>query len=147
MTSRAEKIKILFLCTGNACRSQMAEGWARHLKSDFIDPYSAGVSPHGVDRRAVEVMREAGVDISGQESKHIDTLEHIEFDYVITLCDNAEQSCPVLPARTRVLHVGFDDPPKLALLARSDEEALNAYRQVRDKIRAFIETLPRSLQE
>jgi arsenate reductase len=139
------KLKILFLCTGNSCRSQMAEGWARTLKSDVIEPYSAGIETHGLNPLAVKVMAEAGVDISGQRSKHVDELKGIPFDYVITVCDHAHESCPLFPGRTRLLHVGFDDPPRLARDARSEQEALKHYRRVRDEIRAFVESLPESL--
>ncbi|HQY89691.1 MAG TPA: arsenate reductase ArsC [Tepidisphaeraceae bacterium] len=140
-----QKLKIMFLCTGNSCRSQMAEGWARHLKSDVIDAHSAGVSPHGMNQRAIAVMREAGVDITGQSSKHVDALAHIAFDYVVTVCGHANETCPIFLGKTRVVHVGFDDPPKLAQGAKSEEDALSPYRRVRDEIRAFIETLPESL--
>jgi arsenate reductase len=135
------KHKILFLCTGNSCRSQMAEGWARHLRGDTLDAYSAGVEPHGMNERAVRVMREAGVDISTQTSKHVDAVKHIPFDYVVTVCDHAHETCPVFTGRTRVVHVGFDDPPKLAKSAASEEDALHHYRRVRDEIRAFIENI------
>jgi arsenate reductase len=138
-------LKVLFLCTGNACRSQMAEGWARKLKSGRIEPYSAGVIAHGLDPRAVAVMAEAGVDISRQRSKHLGELRDHQFDYVVTLCGHAHENCPVFPGATRVIHVGFDDPPSLAARARSEEEALEHYRRVRDEIRAFIETLPDAL--
>jgi len=134
MGKESEKLKILFLCTGNSCRSQMAEGWTRRLKSDAVEAYSGGVVPHGVDPRAVQAMAEVGVDISDQVSKDVDTLEHIEFDYVITLCDKANQSCPVFPAKTKLLHVGFDDPPKLAAGAQTEEEAMVHYRRVRDEL-------------
>ncbi len=147
METEKEKIKVLFLCTGNACRSQMAEGWTRHLQGQWIDARSAGVEPHGVDPRAVTAMAEAGVDISGQQSKHLDTLEGMEFDYVITLCGNAQQSCPVFPAKTRVMHAGFDDPPALAKGVPSEEEAMSHYRRVRDEIREFVEKLPQHLTE
>ena len=140
-----EKLKILFLCTGNSCRSQMAEGWSRHLKSDAIDAYSAGVEPHGMNKTAVAVMKEAGVDISGQDSKHVDDLLGVRFDYVVTVCDNAHESCPVFPGKTKVIHVGFDDPPALAKTAKTEAEAIGHYRRVRDEIRAFIETLPAGL--
>ncbi len=140
------KTRILFLCTGNSCRSQMAEGWARHLKGDVIEPYSAGIERHGMNPRAIRVMREAGVDISGQNSKLIGELPLQEFDYVITVCDHAHESCPLFPGRTRVVHAGFDDPPRLAAGADSEEEKLVPYRRVRDEIRAFVETLPESLQ-
>ena len=138
-------LKILFLCTGNSCRSQMAEGWTRHLKSGLLEPYSAGIETHGLNPNAVKVMAEAGVDISGQRSKRLDALGAIQFDHVITVCDNAHESCPVLPGPTRVTHVGFDDPPRLAKEAATEEEALNHYRRVRDEIRAFVATLPEAL--
>lgn len=139
------KIKVLFLCTGNSCRSQMAEGWARKLKSDGIEPYSAGIEAHGLNLHAVQVMAEAGVDISGQRSKHLNELQGVEFDYVVTVCGHAHEHCPVFPGKVKVVHVGFDDPPKLAADAKSDEERLAPYRRVRDEIKAFIETLPESL--
>ncbi len=141
----AERLKVLFLCTGNACRSQMAEGWARRLKADSIEPYSAGIVAHGLDPRAVTVMAEKGVDISGQTSKHVDELADREFDFVVTVCDNASENCPVLPGVRSVVHVGFDDPPSLARGARTEDEALAHYRRVRDEIRAFVETLPQAL--
>jgi len=140
-----DKLKILFLCTGNSCRSQMAEGWARFLKGDVIEPYSAGVDPHGMNPRAVRAMAEAGVDISRSKSKHVDTLAAIPFDYVITVCDHAHETCPIFPGNTKVIHVGFDDPPRLAQNAQSEEESLTYYRRVRDEIRSFIETLPNAL--
>ncbi len=136
-------MNILFLCTGNSCRSQMAEGWARHLKADFFNAYSAGVEKHGLNPLAVKAMAEAGVDIAGQESKTIDELpQDVEFDYVVTVCNNAHEQCPFFPAKTKVVHVGFDDPPLLARNALSQEEALSHYRRVRDEIRAFIADLP-----
>jgi arsenate reductase len=141
-----EKIRVLFLCTGNSCRSQMAEAWTRHLKADLIEPYSAGVEPKGVDPGAIKVMAEAGIDISGQVSKDVASLRHLEFDYVITLCDDAHEACPFFPAKTRVLHVAFDDPPKLAQSARSEEEAVGHYRRVRDEIMKFVKTLPDFLE-
>jgi len=134
----APKLKILFLCTGNSCRSQMAEGWARHLHGGAIDARSAGIAPHGLDPLAVRVMAEAGVDISGQRSKHIDELKDIVFDYVVTVCGHADEQCPVFPATTQRLHAGFDDPPRLARHAANDEERLAPYRRVRDEIRTFI---------
>ena len=135
------KTKILFLCTGNSCRSQMAEGWARRLKSDMLEPYSAGVEPHGMNPLAVKVMAEAGVDISRQSSKHLNTLAHVPLDYVVTVCDHANETCPVFPGKVKRLHVGFDDPPKLAKDAPNEEEALKHYRRVRDEIRGFIERI------
>jgi arsenate reductase len=138
----SNKLKILFLCTGNSCRSQMAEGWARHLKSEVIEPYSAGIETHGLNPNAVKVMAEAGVDISNHQSKHVDTLKIIPFDFVITVCGHANENCPIFPRKAKVMHVGFDDPPKLAKNSASQEEALGHYRRVRDQIRHFIERLP-----
>jgi len=142
-----KNIKILFLCTGNSCRSQMAEGWTRHLKGDQIDVWSAGVEPHGLNLNAVKVMAEAGVDISGHRSTHVRDVLDIPFDTVITVCDHARESCPLFPRPVRKIHKSFDDPPFLAKSAASEEEVLNIYRRVRDEIRAFVETLPESLEE
>ena len=139
------KMRILFLCTGNSCRSQMAEGWARHLKGNLIEPFSAGLEAHGLNPRAVEVMAEADVDISAHRSQRITDLGDLDLDYVVTVCGHADENCPVFPGNTRVVHVGFDDPPKLAANATSDEEALFAYRRVRDEIRDFVSALPESL--
>lgn len=140
-----DKLKILFLCTGNSCRSQMAEGWAYHLKSVAIEAYSAGIETHGLNPYAVKVMQEAGVDISGHRSKLLNSLMNITFDWVITVCDNARETCPVFPGKVKRYHISFNDPPKLAANAKTEEEALPHYRQVRDEIRQFIETLPESL--
>jgi arsenate reductase len=142
-----EKRKILFLCTGNSCRSQMAEGLTRHLHGDRLEPYSAGVDPHPVDPRAVKAMAEAGVDISKHRSKDVSEFEALEFDYVVTVCDRARESCPFFPAKTRVLHQGFDDPPKLAVDSPTEEEAMAHYRRVREEIRAFVQRLPEVLGE
>jgi arsenate reductase (thioredoxin) len=140
-------LKVLFLCTGNSCRSQMAEGWARHLKGDQIKPYSAGIEAHGLNPDAVRVMAEAGADISGQRSTLVSEFRGVEFDYVVTVCDNAHESCPVFPGRAKVIHVSFDDPPLLAANAKTEAEQLATYRRVRDEIRAFVETLPNALNE
>src|SRR3990170_9157468 len=113
-------MRILFLCTGNSCRSQMAEGWARHLKGDVIEPYSAGIETHGLNPDAVRVMAEAGVNISGHRSKKVDEFRDVGFDYVITVCGHAHETCPTFPGRTKVIHVGFDDPPKLAKGAKNE---------------------------
>lgn len=147
MQETVRKLKVLFLCTGNSCRSQMAEGWARRLKGDVIEPYSAGIETHGLNQNAVKVMAEAGVDISGHRSKHVDEVRDIPFDYVVTVCDDAHESCPLFPGRTKVVHVGFDDPPRLAKQAKSEQEALNHYRRVRDEIRRFVESLPDGLEK
>lgn len=133
--------KMLFLCTGNSCRSQMAEGWARHLHADLLEVYSAGVVKTGVDPRAVQVMSEAGVDISGQFSKTVEELPVQDFDAVITLCDQANESCPFFPGNVRRLHQGFDDPPSLATGLDSEEDMLKVYRRVREEIRQFIADL------
>ncbi len=139
------KIKILFLCTGNSCRSQMAEGWASHLKNDVIEAWSAGIEKHGMNKLAIEVMAEAGVDISGHHAKLISELPVQDFDYVVTLCDHAHESCPLFPGKAKIIHRGFDDPPRLAADAADKEEALDHYRRVRDAIRDFVATLPDSL--
>jgi arsenate reductase len=123
----------------------MAEGWARHLMSDVIEPFSAGVEVHGVNPLTVKVMAEAGVDISRQYSKHVRELMNIPFDCVVTVCDQANETCPIFPGSVKRIHVSFDDPPTLAKGAKTEEEALPYYRRVRDEIRFFIEKLPESL--
>jgi arsenate reductase len=143
----ARKLTILFLCTGNSCRSQMAEGWARHLKGEVIEPYSAGIEKHGLNHHAAKVMAETGVDISGHTSKTLADLEGVTFDYVVTVCGHAHETCPMFPGDAKVVHVGFDDPPKLAAGESDPDKALNHYRRVRDEIRSFAETLPQCLQE
>lgn len=143
------KLRVLFLCTGNACRSQMAEGWARRLHADAVEAHSAGTRPGRVDPRAIAVMREAGVDISAHRSKHFEEVlgngAGVDLDWVVTVCDRANESCPVLPGDARRLHAGFDDPPRLAETAADEAEALAHYRRVRDEIRAFVEELPARL--
>ncbi len=145
MQSREPRLKVLFLCTGNACRSQMAEGWARALEGAIIEPFSAGVEARGLDPRAVQVMTEAGVDISSQRSKRVADLGDIAFDCVVTVCDDAREACPVFSGAAKKLHRRFDDPPLLATHAATEEEALSHYRRVRDEIRAFVAGLPGSL--
>jgi len=142
-----DKIKILFLCTGNSCRSQMAEGWTRHLKSGVIDAVSAGVETHGLNPLAVKVMAEAGVDISSHRSTHVDEYLGAPLDWVVTVCGHANENCPFFPGAVKKVHVGFDDPPALARNAESEEAALNHYRRVRDEIRRFVEGLPASLTD
>ncbi len=136
------KTRILFLCTGNSCRSQMAEGWMRYFYSDSIEVYSAGVEVHGLNSRAVQVMAEAGVDISGHRSKLVDEYAGMDFDFVVTVCDHAREVCPWFPAKIEVLHRGFDDPPSLAKNVGTEEEVLALYRRVRDEIRDYIRTFP-----
>ena len=140
-------IRILFLCTGNSCRSQMAEGWAKHLKADTIEPYSAGIETHGLNPNAVRVMEEAGVGISQHRSKHVRELDGVEFDYVVTVCGHAYENCPIFPGKATIIHVGFDDPPKLAAAAETEEERLAAYRRIRDEIRSYIVQLPEVLYD
>jgi arsenate reductase len=125
----------------------MAEGWAKALKPESVEAYSAGIETHGLNEHAVRVMEEAGVDISDHESKALADLAGVDFDYVVTVCDHAYQTCPVFPGNARVIHAGFDDPPRLAQGAESEEEALAPYRRVRDEIRAFVECLPEALKE
>lgn len=141
-----EKKRILYLCTGNSCRSQMAEAFTNKIKADQFNAQSAGVEPKKIDPKAVKAMAEVGIDISNQESKDIDSIGNLEFDYVVTLCDNAKESCPFFPAKTRLMHKGFEDPPKLAEGA-NDEEAMEHYRRVREEIRAFVEKLPAVLED
>lgn len=141
-----EKLKILFLCNGNSCRSQMAEGWTKKLNGDIVDVYSAGVETHGINPHAVEVMAEAGVDISNHRSKLVDEFKDIDLDAVITVCGHAHETCPYFPPRCKVIHVGFDDPPRLAEeIAKqngSNERQLDCFRKVRDEIKAFVEKMP-----
>lgn len=144
-----KKLKVLFLCTGNSCRSQMAEGWCRRLKGDVIEAYSAGIEAYGLNPDAVKVMAEAGVDISGHKSKSVEELEGLEPDYVVTVCDHANETCPLLLGRHKKIHAGFEDPPKkaerLAAKGASKEEQLDCYRKASNEIRLFIQTLPESL--
>jgi arsenate reductase len=145
------KIKVLFLCTGNSCRSQMAEGWARHLKGDTIAAYSAGIEIHGLNPNAVKVMAEVGVDISGHRSQHVDEFKDIPLDVVVTVCSHAHETCPVFPGHAKVIHVGFDDPPRMAreraAQGASQEEQLDCYREVRDALKTYVETLPEALSQ
>lgn len=136
---QANKPHVLFLCTGNSCRSQMAEGWARHFLGERIEPYSAGIEAHGMNPNAMKVMAEAGVNISKQSSKLADSLKDVPLDLVVTVCGHANESCPVFLTKAKLEHVGFDDPPKLAKEAATEGEALGHYRRVRDEIRDFVE--------
>lgn len=138
--------KILFLCTGNSCRSQMAEGLCRSLRGDLFEVYSAGIETHGLNPNAVKVMAEIGIDISGHRSQNISEFNNTEFEYVVTVCDNARESCPFFPAKTRLLHHSFEDPPKLAANAKTEEEKLGHYRRVRDEIKNFVLSLPEALE-
>jgi arsenate reductase (thioredoxin) len=142
------RLRVLFLCTGNSCRSQMAEGWARHLKGDQIEAHSAGTRPQGLNPLAARVMQEVGVDISRQSSKDVRDLlnQEQQFDCIVTVCDSAAEACPVPPAEAHIVHAPFADPPRLAEGARSEAEALVHYRRVRDEIRRFVEGMPSVLR-
>lgn len=133
------KKNVLFLCTGNSCRSQMAEGWARHFHGSTINAYSAGIEAHGMNPNAVQVMKDAGVDILGQASKLADSLADVNLDLVVTVCGHADEHCPAFLTKSKLVHVGFDDPPKLAKDAANDQEALAHYSRVRDEIRDFVQ--------
>jgi arsenate reductase len=124
----------------------MAEGLCRHHWPERFECASAGIEKHGLNERAVRVMAEIGIDIGGHSSKTLDELGSLAFDLVITVCGHADESCPVFPGRTRVVHHGFDDPPRLALDAATEEEALAPYRRVRDEIDEFIRQLPALVQ-
>ncbi len=141
MTSQSRKEKILFLCTGNSCRSQMAEGLARHFQGDRFEVFSAGIEAHGLNPYAVLVMAEIGIDISGHCSKRLGDLKDLTFDRVVTVCGHANENCPLFPGKTKVTHVGFEDPPKLAKGLTDEAQILPIYRRVRDEIRAFVETM------
>ena len=146
-----QKLKLLFLCTGNSCRSQMAEGWTRHLKGEVIEAYSAGIETHGLNPHMVKVMAEVGVDVTSQKSENIRDFADTQLDVVVTVCGHAHETCPVFPANCKVVHSGFPDPPKmakeLAEQGASEDEQLECYRKVRDEIKSYVESLPNSLQE
>ena len=146
-----KKLKLLFLCTGNSCRSQMAEGWARQLKGDSIEAFSAGIETHGLNPNMVKVMEEVGVDVTDQKSENIRDFVDTQLDVVVTVCGHAHETCPVFPANCKVVHSGFSDPPKmakeLAEQGASEEAQLDCYRKVRDEIKEYILTLPESLEE
>lgn len=129
------KIKILFLCTGNSCRSQMAEGFTKHYFSHLFDVYSAGTKPQEINKLTLKVMKEIGIDISKQYSKNVLDLMEKDFDYVITLCGDAKENCPVFPKKSKVYHKGFRDPAKVKGF---EEEVLKIYREVRDEIKNFV---------
>ena len=147
MQEAVRKMKVMFLCTGNSCRSQMAEGWARHLWGGRIEAYSAGLEKHGMNPYAIQVMSEAGVNITQQTSKTVAELGPVDFDYVVTVCGHANEHCPMFPGQAKVVHVGFDDPPKLSAGLPDGEARLAVYRRVRDEIRVFVETLPEFLSK
>lgn len=133
------KPNILFLCTGNSCRSQMAEAWLRELKATKYQAQSAGIEQHGLNQLAIQVMAESGVDMSDHVSKTLTSLDTNQFDYVFTVCGHAHETCPYFPGSAKVIHVGFDDPPKLAESLSDPSDILDCYRRVRDEIKTFIE--------
>lgn len=139
------KIRILFLCTGNSCRSQMAEGFGKKFFGDKYDIYSAGIEKHGMNPRAMKVMAEKGVELTLHSSKTLSDLGAIEFDYVFTVCGHANENCPVFLGQAKVIHVGFDDPPKLAIRLCDEEKILDQYRRVRDEIEIFTKNLEKHL--
>jgi len=141
-----EKVKsILFLCTGNSCRSQMAHGFANAILGGKFASYSAGIESHGLNPFAVKVMQEAGIDISRHQSQTLDEFEEDQFDYVLAVCEHAASNCPTFPAKTNIITHQFDDPPKLAKEAKTDEEALSHYRRVRDEIKQWVTSLPEQM--
>lgn len=141
------KPKILFLCTGNSCRSQMAEGWTKHLFPNQFEAFSAGTEPQELNQNAVKVMKESYIDISNGKPKLLQSLDSISFDLVVTVCDDAAQTCPTPPKNTRILHRSFDDPPRLAKTAKTEDEAMQHYRRIRDEIKEFVLTLPNLLEK
>ena len=143
MSQNKEKLNVLFLCTGNSCRSQMTEGWARYLKSDCIEAFGAGVAPYKLSERAVQVMAEAGIDISDQYSKHVDDLSGLDFDYVITLCDSARHHCPVYSGKTKMIHHSFEDP---MFAVGTKAQILAEFRRIRDQIRDFVAAMRENLK-
>lgn len=140
------KKKIMFLCTGNSCRSQMAEGWARNYWGNEFEVFSAGTKKHGMNERAVKVMKEAGVDISSHFSKTTQELPEVTFDYVVTVCDSAKENCPYFPGG-KIIHVGFQDPPALTKEMTNEEEILAVYRRVRDEIEVFVKEMKKVLEK
>ena len=133
--TRPMKTKILVLCTGNSCRSQIAEGFLKHFANDKADVYSAGIETHGVNPRAIATMKEVGIDISDQTSNNVNEYRHLEFHYVITVCDNAKEKCPYFPATVKMLHHNFPDPAKAK---GSEEEIMAQFRSTRELIHAYM---------
>lgn len=134
------KKNVLFLCTGNSCRSQMAEGWGKALKGDFFNFYSAGTKKHGLNSNAVKVMQEADVDISNHQSNTTDELLDVKMDFVFTVCSDAHENCPFFPGG-KIIHIGFDDPPRLTKDMTDEEEILEVYRRVRDEIKDMVKNI------
>lgn len=126
--------KVLVLCTGNSCRSQLAEGFLRKFAGNQAEIYSAGIETHGVNPKAIQVMSEVGIDISAHTSNHVDEYNNIDFDYVITVCDNAKESCPYFPSQAVKLHYNFPDPAKAK---GTEQEIMQEFRRVRDLIKDY----------
>ena len=145
MNSGREKLNILFICSGNSFRSQIAEAWGNHLRGDEYNFYSAGTRPHAINPRAVQVMAMAGIDMSHHVAKDISALDR-SMDVVITVCDKAKESCPVFPQAPKVIHVDIEAPSAQARQAANEEEALAIYCRVRDELRAMVEGLDRYLR-
>jgi arsenate reductase (thioredoxin) len=140
------KKNLMFLCTGNSCRSQMAEGFARKYWGSEFNVYSAGTKKHGMNARAIKVMQEVGVDITSHFSKTVEELPKVTFDYVVTVCDHAHETCPFFPGG-KIVHVGFQDPPLLTKEMTDVEQILTVYRSVRDEIEAFIKNMKKVLEQ
>jgi len=140
------KKNVLFLCTGNSCRSQMAEGWGKTIKSDQFNFYSAGTKKHGLNPNAIKVMKEVGIDISTHESKTTDELPDVKMDFVFTVCSDAHENCPFFPGG-KIIHVGFDDPPRLTNEIIDNEEKLAVYRRVRDEIKAMVTNIEEYMED
>jgi arsenate reductase len=136
---------VLFLCTGNSCRSQMAEGWGKALKSDQFNFYSAGTKKHGLNPNAIKVMKEVDIDITTHESNTTDELPKVTMDYVFTVCSDAHENCPFFPDG-KIIHVGFDDPPRLTKEMSDEEEILPVYRRVRDEIKEFVNDIEKHME-
>jgi arsenate reductase len=141
------KLNILFLCTGNSCRSQMAEGWCHHFHNQRYNSYSAGIETHGLNPWALKVMEEQGLDISHHQSQTLEDLGDIKFDYVFTVCGHAHEHCPIFQGQAKIIHMGFDDPPKLAAGLTEESEILPIYRRVRDHIKESISNLEKTIHE
>jgi len=137
-SKHSKKKKILFICTGNSCRSQMAEAFTNVLLGASFEAFSAGTHPKAIDPLAVEAMKELGIDISGYSTNHISEFLGESFDLVITVCDSAREECPYFPGARRMIHAGFEDPPYLARNAKSKDEAMQHYRRIRDEIKNFV---------
>lgn len=147
LSSANECLRVLFLCTGNSCRSQMAEGFCNARWRGVIAAQSAGTKPGVLNRLAVRAMAESGIDIASHSPKSAESLSGQQFDVVITVCDAAQEACPRFAGATKVVHHSFDDPPHLAARASNDDEAMVHYRRVRDEIGSFIESMPALLAE